>query len=194
MGGTIRPTHNGGKPAVCASDLSCQGVSLMFCHCSTQSQDLVKAELEADMMLDGEPEKETLPAQAEDDARGDAEVDMEVDRPDGDSEREKPHHEKKRHHHHRDGKGREKEKEKDATPIMNLLYMPGGSLPHPLRLVGKVVDIRIPAKYLTTKNREVATRQVWGTDVYTEDSDIVAGACCIPVLSASTHPPRADGF
>lgn len=34
--------------------------------------------------------------------------------------------------------------------------------------------MRIPAHCLTSNNRQVRARQLWGSDVYTEDSDLVA--------------------
>jgi hypothetical protein len=34
--------------------------------------------------------------------------------------------------------------------------------------------VRIPAHCLTSNNRHVRARQLWGSDVYTEDSDLVA--------------------
>jgi hypothetical protein len=37
-----------------------------------------------------------------------------------------------------------------------------------------VLQVRIPAHCLTSNNRQVRARQLWGSDVYTEDSDLVA--------------------
>jgi hypothetical protein len=34
--------------------------------------------------------------------------------------------------------------------------------------------VRIPAASVTSANRQVRARQLWGTDVYTDDSDLVA--------------------
>lgn len=36
------------------------------------------------------------------------------------------------------------------------------------------LQVRIPAHCLTSNNRQVRARQLWGSDVYTEDSDLVA--------------------
>ena len=36
------------------------------------------------------------------------------------------------------------------------------------------LQVRIPAHCLTSNNRHVRARQLWGSDVYTEDSDLVA--------------------
>ena len=36
------------------------------------------------------------------------------------------------------------------------------------------VEVRIPSHCLTSQNRQVRSRQLWGSDVYTSDSDLVA--------------------
>lgn len=36
------------------------------------------------------------------------------------------------------------------------------------------IEVRIPAELATTSNRQVVGSQLWGTDVYTDDSDLVA--------------------
>ncbi|EMS49258.1 hypothetical protein TRIUR3_13360 [Triticum urartu] len=40
---------------------------------------------------------------------------------------------------------------------------------------GPTLEIRIPAEFVTSTNRQVKGAQLWGTDVYTNDSDLVAG-------------------
>lgn len=60
---------------------------------------------------------------------------------------------------------------------MSIAYVPGGMMPKLQRYLGKIIEVRIPAKYLTVKNREVSSKQLWGTDVYTDDSDAVASKC-----------------
>ncbi|KAH1233902.1 hypothetical protein GmHk_09G026234 [Glycine max] len=42
---------------------------------------------------------------------------------------------------------------------------------------GPTLEIRIPAENVTATNRQVRGGQLWGTDVYTYDSDLVAGYC-----------------
>lgn len=54
------------------------------------------------------------------------------------------------------------------------------------------LQIHIPAKYITSTYRQVRVGQLWGTDVYTDDSDLVAvlmhtGYC----RSTSSPPPPA---
>ncbi|XP_072993103.1 uncharacterized protein [Typha latifolia] len=57
---------------------------------------------------------------------------------------------------------------------------------------GPTLEIRIPAEYVTSTNRQVKGAQLWGTDIYTNDSDLVAvlmhtGYCC----TTSSPPPSA---
>ncbi|KAL9269844.1 hypothetical protein AKJ16_DCAP21514 [Drosera capensis] len=56
---------------------------------------------------------------------------------------------------------------------------------------GPTLEIRIPAEYVTATNRQVRGGQLWGTDVYTDDSDLVAvlmhKGYCRP--TASPPPP-----
>ncbi len=62
----------------------------------------------------------------------------------------------------------------DDEPVASILYIPSGVLPKLARYMNRIIEIRIPAKYLSSKNKEVQTRQLWGTNVYTDDSDAVA--------------------
>ena len=39
---------------------------------------------------------------------------------------------------------------------------------------GGAFEVRIPAHCLSGSNRQVRARQLWGSDVYTHDSDVVA--------------------
>lgn len=54
------------------------------------------------------------------------------------------------------------------------LYTPQLILPHLETCLNGLMEIRVPARYLTFENARVKKRAVWGTDVYTDDSDIVA--------------------
>ncbi len=38
----------------------------------------------------------------------------------------------------------------------------------------KTIQVRVPAEFLTHANAAVRLNAVWGTDVYTDDSDVVA--------------------
>ncbi|CAH8270500.1 unnamed protein product [Arabidopsis lyrata] len=51
---------------------------------------------------------------------------------------------------------------------------------------GPTLEVRIPAEHVTATNRQVRGGQLWGTDIYTDDSDLVAGYCR---PTASPPPP-----
>ncbi|KAK9162092.1 hypothetical protein Syun_002994 [Stephania yunnanensis] len=57
---------------------------------------------------------------------------------------------------------------------------------------GPTLEIRVPAEYVTATNHQVRGGQLWGTDIYTDDSDLVAvlmhTGYCRPT---STPPPPA---
>lgn len=61
-------------------------------------------------------------------------------------------------------------------------------------LSGPTLEIRIPAEYVTATNRQVRGGQLWGTDIYTDDSDLVAvlmhTGYCRP--TASLPPPTIE--
>ena len=90
----------------------------------------------------------------------------------------------------------------DARPELTRLYLPGGSFPDldeyaapkaflalelfeyflsivilrsnmSIRYMNKLVEIRVPAKFLTKNNPEVRAMQLWGHGIYTSDSDVV---------------------
>ncbi|GFP97333.1 hypothetical protein PHJA_001877400 [Phtheirospermum japonicum] len=54
---------------------------------------------------------------------------------------------------------------------------------------GPTLEIRISAEHVTATNRQVRGGQLWGTDVYTVDSDLVAGYCR---PTASPPPPATQ--
>lgn len=55
---------------------------------------------------------------------------------------------------------------------MALLYAPNGSAHMLRRCVNRLVEIRVPARYLHSQH--LVKRALFGTDVYTDDSDVVA--------------------
>ncbi|VFQ99418.1 unnamed protein product [Cuscuta campestris] len=59
---------------------------------------------------------------------------------------------------------------------------------------GPTLEIRIPAEHVSATNRQVRGGQLWGTDVYTDDSDLVAvlmhTGYCRP--TASPPPPSVQ--
>lgn len=56
---------------------------------------------------------------------------------------------------------------------------------------GNPVEVRIPADSITSTNRQVRARQLWGTDVYTDDSDLVAVLMHTGFYLPTTSPPTA---
>ncbi|KAI9310921.1 histone deacetylation protein Rxt3-domain-containing protein [Dichotomocladium elegans] len=54
------------------------------------------------------------------------------------------------------------------------LYRPGKLFPVNAAQLNGCIDVLIPAVYLTYHNPEVKRRALWGTDIYTDDSDVVA--------------------
>lgn len=59
-------------------------------------------------------------------------------------------------------------------PLVSFMYTPGSSFPDLRKYIGGTIEVRIPSVFLSSRNREVVTRQIWGTDVYTDDSDVLA--------------------
>lgn len=54
---------------------------------------------------------------------------------------------------------------------------------------GPTLEIRIPAEFVTSTNRQVKGAQLWGTDVYTNDSDLVAVLMHTGYCSPTSSPP-----
>jgi len=51
------------------------------------------------------------------------------------------------------------------------------------------LEIRIPAEFVTSTNRQVKGAQLWGTDIYTNDSDLVAVLMHTGYCSPTSSPP-----
>lgn len=64
----------------------------------------------------------------------------------------------------------------ESTPaiVQKFLYSPGIPWPDLSPYLLHVVEVRIAREFLTLGNKEVMSRRLWGTDVYTSDSDLVA--------------------
>ncbi|GAQ81795.1 hypothetical protein KFL_000910150 [Klebsormidium nitens] len=52
-----------------------------------------------------------------------------------------------------------------------------------------LVEVRIPPEAITLANKQVRVRQLWGTDVYTDDSDLVAVLMHTGYYTPSNAPP-----
>ncbi|ONK56499.1 uncharacterized protein A4U43_C10F9390 [Asparagus officinalis] len=53
------------------------------------------------------------------------------------------------------------------------------------------LEIRIPAEYITSSNRQVRGAQLWGTDIYTNDSDLFAVLMHTGYCRPTSSPPDA---
>ncbi|KAL3524600.1 hypothetical protein ACH5RR_012972 [Cinchona calisaya] len=56
---------------------------------------------------------------------------------------------------------------------------------------GPTLDIRIPAEHVSAMNRQVKGGQLWGTDTYTDDSDLVAVLMHTGYCRPTASPPEA---
>lgn len=62
----------------------------------------------------------------------------------------------------------------NPIPALRVIYRPGASLPDLNAYKGEIIEVRIASRYLTSRNSQVDTRQIWGSDIYTDDSDVLA--------------------
>ncbi|KAI7824630.1 histone deacetylation protein Rxt3-domain-containing protein [Gamsiella multidivaricata] len=69
-------------------------------------------------------------------------------------------------------------------------YEPSLLLPDMQGKENSLLEVRIASSYLTYDNIKVKRREIWGTDIYTDDSDVVAmlihGGLFIPPISAQS--------
>lgn len=54
------------------------------------------------------------------------------------------------------------------------LYKPGVPWPDLSPYLQQLIEIRVAKEYINPKNKQVIARNLWGNDIYTSDSDIVA--------------------
>ncbi|XP_017256793.1 uncharacterized protein LOC108226362 [Daucus carota subsp. sativus] len=54
---------------------------------------------------------------------------------------------------------------------------------------GVTLEMRIPAEHVTATNRQVRGNRLWGTDIYTDDSDIVAVLMHLGYCRTTASPP-----
>eukprot|EP00127_Corallochytrium_limacisporum_P002093 Clim_evm3s104 gene=Clim_evmTU3s104 len=71
-------------------------------------------------------------------------------------------------------------------------YSPGELLPDLTDHIGQVLEVRVPAKYLTAHHDRVVERQVWGQEIYTDDSDIIAVLAHSGFFILGEEPPVDD--
>ncbi|KAI8888345.1 Rxt3-domain-containing protein [Backusella circina FSU 941] len=65
------------------------------------------------------------------------------------------------------------------------VYTPQFLLPNLENHINGTVEIRVPSRYLTYETDKVQKRALWGTDIYTDDSDVVA----MIIHSGKYQPP-----
>jgi hypothetical protein len=53
------------------------------------------------------------------------------------------------------------------------LYLPYYPLPDLSDYIGELIEVRIASDYLSTSNKALMERRIWGSDIYTSDSDAV---------------------
>ncbi|KAL6225580.1 hypothetical protein ACLB2K_004429 [Fragaria x ananassa] len=56
-------------------------------------------------------------------------------------------------------------------------------------VTGPTLEIRIPSEHVTATNRQVRGGQLWGTDIYTDDSDLVAVLMHTGYCRPTASPP-----
>jgi hypothetical protein len=54
------------------------------------------------------------------------------------------------------------------------LYKPGVPWPDLTPYLQQIIEIRVAREYISPRNKQLVARNLWGNDVYTSDSDIVA--------------------
>eukprot|EP00124_Ichthyophonus_hoferi_P005462 Ihof_evm2s798 gene=Ihof_evmTU2s798 len=83
-------------------------------------------------------------------------------------------------------------KKRDIPPLDQWTYSPTDLMPQLKDHVGEKLSVLIQAKYLTRNNEKVHDRQVWGNDIYTDDSDLVAVLVHQDQLHLTDQPPNYD--
>ncbi|CAG8593165.1 8029_t:CDS:2 [Acaulospora morrowiae] len=80
---------------------------------------------------------------------------------------------------------------REERHLGHLIYNPKEILP-PLEFhENGLLEIWIPSKHLTWENMKVRNRFLWGTDVYTDDSDIVAVLIHTGLYNPLPPPPKS---
>ena len=69
------------------------------------------------------------------------------------------------------------------------VYAPGVSVSTLCESKSGMVQVRIPAKFLCYNNRQLRRHFLWGTDVYTDESDLVAVIAHMGKFCPSWNPP-----
>ncbi|GAB5353503.1 hypothetical protein AAMO2058_000041600 [Amorphochlora amoebiformis] len=80
----------------------------------------------------------------------------------------------------------------DTDPPSGLMvYVPGGAMPPLGPFLHRLIEVRVPATYLTSNGYEIMTRKLWGSPkAYTDDSDVVAMLLHSGKFPVRGSPPR----
>ena len=55
----------------------------------------------------------------------------------------------------------------------HFLYKPFYSLPDLSPFIGEIIEVRVAAEFLSSLNKAYVENRIWGSDIYTSDSDMV---------------------
>ncbi|ORZ15139.1 histone deacetylation protein Rxt3-domain-containing protein [Absidia repens] len=83
-------------------------------------------------------------------------------------------------------------KAKKETNLGFYLYQPSMLLPNLQEHLNGIVQVRIPARYLSYQNPKVKKRAIWGTGIYTDDSDVVSMAIHSGKFIPEHHDPELE--
>mgnify|MGYP002622658285 CR=1 FL=1 len=61
----------------------------------------------------------------------------------------------------------------DKQAKEHFLYKPFYSLPDLTPYVGEIIEVRVAAEFLSSLNKAYVENRIWGSDIYTSDSDMV---------------------
>ena len=78
----------------------------------------------------------------------------------------------------------------DDEGDQHIVYSPCVTPPELASKVNSLVEVLLPAKHLTSDSKQVRLRQLWGTDVYTDDSDLVAVLVHTGHVKLKATPPK----
>jgi len=78
------------------------------------------------------------------------------------------------------------------TWLAPLVYFPQTNYPDFSERVGCYVDLKIDANFMTTQNTGYINNAIWGTDIYTDDSDAVAMLAHTGRYKITGQPPTHD--
>ncbi|XP_063901834.1 uncharacterized protein LOC135121436 [Zophobas morio] len=77
-------------------------------------------------------------------------------------------------------------------PLKRWAYLPGELLPDLSRQVGEKLEVFVSSKYIVSSNPKVVNCLLFGSDIYTDDSDIVAILVHLGKVKLSDTPPSYD--